>query len=133
VVPIFGHPAPLSVNCVNTAAVLCLVGVMTHRQTITGTKLNMWMQQKIPSAKGRCFAPKMLNEATAMTATMVSRVPCHRSGVYSTLLITTSAWTSPPTMNESTAMIDNHEIVASHPEESQSRSLRSYANNPPEK
>jgi hypothetical protein len=128
----FGHPAPLSVNCVNTAAALCLVGVMTQRQTITGTKLNMWTQQKMPSAKGRCFAPKMLNEATAMTATIVSRVPCHRSGVYSTLLMTISAWINPPTMNESTAMIDNHEIVASHPGESQSRGLRRYANDPPE-
>lgn len=36
-----GQPAPLSVNSVKTAEALCLVGVMTHRQTITGTKLKM--------------------------------------------------------------------------------------------
>ena len=94
---------------------------MTQRQTITGTKLNMWTQQKMPSANGRCFAQKMLNDDTPTTAIIVRRVPCQRSGVYSTLLMTTNAWTNPPMMNESTAMIDNHEIVASHPGQSQSK------------
>lgn len=115
VAPILGHPAPLSVNSVKTAAALCLVGVMTHRQTITGTKAKKWTLQKIPSARGRCFAQKMLKDATAITATQVRRVPCQRSGVYVASLITTSACTRPPTMKESTAMIESHEIVASHP------------------
>lgn len=98
VAPMFGHPAPLSVNCVKTAAALCLVGVMTHRQTITGTKAKKWTLQKIPSARGRCFAQKMLKDATAITATHVNRVPCQRSGVYVASLITTNAWTRPPTI-----------------------------------
>jgi hypothetical protein len=111
----FGQPAPLSVNCVKTADALCLIGVITQRQTITGTKLKMWTLQKIPSASGRCFAQKMLKDATAITATQVSRVPCQRSGVYVASLITISACTRPPTMNESTAIIESQEIVASHP------------------
>jgi hypothetical protein len=110
-----GHPAPLSVNCVKTAAALCLVGVITQRQTMTGTKLKMWTLQKMPSANGRCFAQKMLNDATAITATQVRRVPCQRSGVYVASLITISACTRPPTMNESTAMMESQDIVASHP------------------
>lgn len=115
VAPIFGHPAPLSVNCVKTAAALCLVGVMTHRQTITGTKAKKWTLQKMPSASGRCFAKNMLKDATAMTATQVRRVPCQRSGVYVASLITINACTRPPTMKESTAMIESQEMVASHP------------------
>jgi hypothetical protein len=116
-----GQPAPLSVNCVNTADALCLVGVITQRQTMTGTKLKMWTLQKIPSARGRCFAQKMLKEATAITATQVRRVPCQRSGVYVASLITTSACTSPPTMKLSTAIIESQEVVASHPAQRQSR------------
>jgi len=86
-----GQPAPLSVNCVKTAAALCLVGVITQRQTMTGTKLKMWTLQKMPSANGRCFAQKMLKDATAITATQVRRVPCQRSGVYVASLITIKA------------------------------------------
>jgi hypothetical protein len=81
VAPIVGQPEPLSVNCVKTVAALCLVGVITQRQTMTGTKAKMWTLQKIPSASGRCFAQKILKDATAITATQVRRVPCQRSGV----------------------------------------------------
>jgi hypothetical protein len=47
-------------------------------------------------------------------------------------LMTMRAWTNPPTMNESTAMIDNHEIVASHPGESQLRAWGVTRKDPPE-
>lgn len=115
VAPMFGHPAPLSVNSVKTADAVCLTGHKTHSTAITGTKAKTCRRAKIPSARGRCFAAKMLNKARTTTEAMVSKVTCHRSVTKASLLMTMSAWTIPPTRKQSMVTMLCQDIVDNHP------------------
>ena len=66
-------------NSVKTADADCF-GARTSKTMMMGSNATIWQVTKMPSARGKCFAPKTLNMPMAMTEAKMRSVACHLVG-----------------------------------------------------